>query len=94
MALSTLSSSLSHVVGIGDCLEASQALLLQVTEANQKLRVLAGGRGWGGEEMGREGKEREGRGWGEGEGEDGEREREGGGGGRGWGEGEGRKKVQ
>ena len=58
MALSTLSSSLSHVVGIGDCLEASQTLLLQVTEANQKLRVPAGGRG--GEEEGGK-REREGK---------------------------------
>ena len=49
MALSALSSSLSHVVGIGDCLESSQALLLQVTEANQKLRVNAEGRGEGGD---------------------------------------------
>ena len=64
MALSTLSSSLSHVVGIGDCLEASQTLLLQVTEANQKLRVPAGGRGGeeeGGREEGEGGKAGEGR---------------------------------
>ena len=64
MALSALSSSLSHVVGIGDCLESSQALLLQVTEANQKLRVNAGGRGEGGDG------EREGMGKGDGRGGD------------------------
>ena len=72
MALSTLSSSLSHVVGIGDCLEASQTLLLQVTEANQKLRVPAGGRGGEEEEGGK--RKREGK-WGREE-ENGEREEE------------------
>ena len=54
MALSSLSSSLSHVVGIGDCLESSQALFLQVTEANQKLRVNAGHQEGGGRERWRE----------------------------------------
>jgi len=38
-ALSVLSTSLSHVVGIGDSLETAKALQSRVIEANQKLKV-------------------------------------------------------
>ena len=38
-ALSVLSTSLSHVVGVGDSLETAKALQSRIIEANQKLKV-------------------------------------------------------